>query len=426
MYVFRCTDYLHRLELSSVTIIENGTYSRSYFRREMNKTTTLAIKSGTAFSDIEEFYGLLERNKTQINLKLPRKLAYGGTIGIGTAVNQLIGSWSRSPLSASLISYPSISGNNFVKMLEYPHGLIAAYMSREIIGAQGAKIDRTELLKHATERIESMSSGDLNNTLKGPGVFLCCFAGARNEFLRSLYQQSNTSGIRSSSDFIHLTRKIINSCDETLSEKIQPLWLKDIAVLVRELFENTNDHAVQDENNRDFTWTYPNVRGLLARKTILSSSGRKDIFKDHRSAIAYSHLLLNSTEKHLPMIELTVFDFGPGIARRYLSVYDPQKKLEEIPVEKEREIVENAFKLNVSTKNGSGVGIGLDSVVKSLGKLNAYIRLRTGRLCLWQECNPKTKELKLENFYPKQPQLACATGTTYNILIPSKKGNSTR
>ena len=390
----------------------------------MSNTTTIAIRKGTSFSDIEKYYDILENSDTPINLKLPKDLAYGGTFGIGTGLNQFIGSWSRSPHSASLISYPSPSGNTFEEMLEHPHGLIAAYMSREIIGDQGEKIERTDLLRHAKVRIESMYAGKLNETLKGPGVFLCCFAGARNEFLRPLYQQTNSSGIRSTSDFLHLTEDILCSCDEKFRHNMPSNWLEDIAVLIRELFENTNDHADQDEKNRDFTWTYPNVRGLLAKKTNFYSSGSKNIFKDYSSAMAFSNLLLNSNKDSLSMIELTVFDFGPGIARRHLSVHSPEIELEEISVERERKIVKNAFKLNVSTKKGSGVGIGLDSVAKSLGKLNAYVRLRTGRLCLWQDFKSSTKELDLDDFDPPKPQLACAAGTTFNILIPTKQSNS--
>ena len=36
------------------------------------------------------------------------------------------------------------------------------------------------------------------------------------------------------------------------------------------------------------------------------------------------------------MIELTVFDFGPGIAKRFLSVMNPLRELVEIPIEEER------------------------------------------------------------------------------------------
>lgn len=383
----------------------------------MSKSITITIKSGTSFSDIERLYDILENSGTSINLKLPLKLAYGGAFGIGSALIQLIGSWSRSPLLGSLISYSSPSGDIiFEHMLENPHGLIATYMSRKIIGKQ--KIDRTNLLRHAEKRVEAMHAGKLKNTIKGPGVFLACFAGAKKEFLLPFYKHPDTSGVRGTSDFLHLTEDILFSCDHKFKDSMPSDWLKNIAVLIRELFENTNDHATQDEKNRNFTWIYPNVRGLLARKTIIYSGERLDIFKDGASALAFSKLLTRSAKSSVPMIEITVFDFGPGIAKRYLSVQEPLRELIKIPVDEERKIVIDAFSLGSSTKKGNGVGVGLDSVVKSLGRLDAFIRLRTGRLCLWQDFSRGTQDIDLVHYFPKRQELACATGTTFSILIP--------
>ena len=387
----------------------------------MSKATTLTIETRTSFSDIERLYSLLENSDTPLNLKLPLKLAYGGTFGIESALFQLIGSWARSSSSASLTSYPSPSGDNiFEKMLENPHGLIAAYMSREIIGSQGKIIDRENLLQHAKERVDSMHAGKLNDTLRGPGVFLACFAGASREFLRPFYQRPDTSGVRGTSDFSYLTGDILYSCDHKLLESMPQERLKNIAVLIRELFENTNDHAAQDENNRDFTWAYPNVRGLFARTTTLHRGKPRSftMFKDPASVMAFSKRFLQSTKSSLSMVELTVFDFGPGIAKRYLSIQKPLRELAKVPIGEERMIVKEAFSLGSSTKKGSGVGVGLDSVVKSLGKLNAVVRLRTGRLCLRQDFSRGTKELDLVDYFPQRAQLACAAGTTFSILIP--------
>ena len=67
-------------------------------------------------------------------------------------------------------------------MLENPHGLIAAYMSSEITGELGKILDKNTLLRHAENQVDAMYAGNLNDTLKGPGVFLACFAGAKKEW----------------------------------------------------------------------------------------------------------------------------------------------------------------------------------------------------------------------------------------------------
>ena len=385
----------------------------------MGNSITLQIKPRTSFNDIERLYRDLENGDTSINLKLPVKLAYGGIFGIESALIQLIGSWARSPLSSLLTSYPSSSGDRlFEKILESPYGLVAAYMTDEILGGDGRKVDRDNLLQQAKARVASMYSGNLNGTLKGPGVFLACFAGANKEFLRPFYYRSNISGVRGGSDFLHLTKDILNSCNRKLRASMSEYKLNNISVLIHELIENTNDHATQDKNNRNYTWAYPNVRGLLARTTTIHTWERMDMFKDLTSVVAFSKRLLQTNSKSLSMIEITIFDFGPGIAQKYLSNQKPSRELAKISLEEERRIVKEAFTLGRSTKKGSGVGVGLDSVVKSLGKLNAFIRLRTGRLCLSQDFSTRNNNIDLVDYFPQQSELACTAGTTFSILIP--------
>ena len=157
---------------------------RNYSNDEiMKKSPTLNIKSGTSFIDIEDYYNLLDNSDTPVNLKLPIKLAYGGAFGIGSALIQLIGSWARTSKSSSLTSYPSHLGNEiFEQMLEKPHGLIAAYMSPEIIGDEGKRIDKNNLLRSAENHVELMHTGKLNETLKGPGFSWRVLLGQKKNF----------------------------------------------------------------------------------------------------------------------------------------------------------------------------------------------------------------------------------------------------
>ena len=236
----------------------------------MGNSITLQIKNRSSFNDIERLYSHLDNRDALVNLKLPVKLAYGGIFGIESALIQLIGSWARSSSSPLLTSYPSSLGDSvFEKMLNSPYGLVAAYMTHGILGSHGKKIERENLLQHAKASVDSMHAGNLSGTLKGRGVFLACFAGANREFLRPFYHRSDTDGVRGGSDFLHLTKDILNSCNHKLKASMSEYKLENISVLIHELFENTNDHATQDKNNRNYTWAYPNVRGLLVRTTTI-------------------------------------------------------------------------------------------------------------------------------------------------------------
>jgi hypothetical protein len=79
----------------------------------------------------------------------------------------------------------------------------------------------------------------------------------------------------------------------------------------------------------------------------------------------------------------------------------------------------DCFKKHFTTKDSSTSGMGLHNAIQALNKLKAFVRLRTGRLCLYQtfqghdqvvEYNPKK--------WDGDSELAAAEGTVFTICIP--------
>lgn len=74
---------------------------------------------------------------------------------------------------------------------------------------------------------------------------------------------------------------------------------------------------------------------------------------------------------------------------------------------------------HVTTKDSVTSGMGLHNAVQALNKLKAYVRLRTGRVCLYQAFQGQDQVVE---FNPKNwsgdRELVAAEGTVFTICIP--------
>jgi len=261
----------------------------------------------------------------------------------------------------------------------------------------------------------------------GEVQFLLVFQVQKNEFLLPLYERPCLEGLRGIGDFERLAQQLINCCDPSALRRLPETHIQTIGLLIRELFENTNDHATSDEYGKKYYWEYPNVRCISAKYITFNPNDTNSVsaLSDTPHRLFYQKALLNYTAtKIIGFLEVTVIDSGPGIAKRWLSHVSPRGKIENISIDLEEKLVREAFELGKTTKNISGTGIGLDTVIKSLVKLKALLRLRTGRLCLYQSFSGNSKQVFAPSHLHKdRKELPKVVGTSFSILIPlsSKK-----
>jgi hypothetical protein len=258
--------------------------------------------------------------------------------------------------------------------------------------------------------------------MNGRGAILTCFSGAKNEFLLPLYERSNFDGVRGIGDFENLTQRLIAVCDPSVLRNMPATFIQSLALLIRELFENTNDHASTDEFGRKYSWSYPNVRGILA-KYISFSPHEKNVmesFDDVPHRLFFQKAMLNySASKTIDFLELAVIDCGPGIAKRWLSHVRPHENIDDISIDEEEKLVKETFELGKTSKPINGTGVGLYTVIKSLVLLKALLRLRTGRLCLYQDFSGgAASTFEPRHWLNERKELARTVGTSYSILIP--------
>lgn len=393
----------------------------------------ISFPSNSTLIEIEDAYSTLQGDGAN-EIRIPTHLRHGGTFGIIAALIQFITFWARSNPDGALIPYSSGSGlAAFAELLRQPHGFVAGYMAPRLVDPKHVKVNRNEVLATALNVIEAMQQIDrLRETMNGRGVFLTCFAGAKNEYLLPFYERPEPQGLRGTRDFANLTQQIVSACAPELIRHASKESIEAIGLLLRELFENTNDHARTDELGREYDWKRPNVRGVLAKFISFGSyeeaasafrgDGSHTLFFNRAilgKPVTRGTQLKAKTSETRNFLELSVFDGGPGIARRWLAHKQAGRDLESLSIQEEEALVRETFELGKTSKQGNGTGVGLDSVCKSMLELKALLRLRTGRLCLYQDFSHGTSSMfNPSHWLNDRKELAPTTGSVFSILIP--------
>jgi hypothetical protein len=157
-----------------------------------------------------------------------------------------------------------------------------------------------------------------------------------------------------------------------------------LGAILHELFKNTHEWARTDETEVPLLRS---VRGILAQGH--SWTEQEAIEAAEGSQALHNYLLapgLPSPEGRLRFLELSVFDSGPGLARRWLAEFpkgaaDPGSPT---PEEEYRACMECFVRWNTSTRAGHK-GLGLHEVMQTLSRLGAFFRVRTGHLSLYRD-----------------------------------------
>lgn len=188
------------------------------------------------------------------------------------------------------------------------------------------------------------------------------------------------------------------------------------AMILRELLENTADHATTDSSGQPIA---PNcLRGLIIKRVV-----QRRLTNDPKA----------SADAEFPSLEFTVFDSGIGFYnsyRRHLfrglpagaqtSIGDkPWHILQdtalgpEVTLDTERAVVlkclERHADLSIPDARLAHRGLGLYEVLRSLQSINGFIEIRTGRLHVYRsflEGELKTLIEPVDSLRPGKPKVS--------------------
>jgi hypothetical protein len=388
---------------------------------------------------LEEFVREIRQYPGQ-DLKLAIHTSRSAAFSFGGVSVQAIATWARLHEGARRIHVPpsfandSATRDRFASVL---HGMAALYFCDSIVsGSQEVK--RFTALSSVTPRVAAMESFDLANILRGRSTALCCFEGAKAEFLPALYEKprrgsKEQTSVRSIADLRSVLLALIDACAPGMGSRLSEGQAEVLGNLVHQLFKNADVHTVTDASGKlsttgirgvqvryisagssealvDFAQNDHSLRVYLGRATALSS-------KDQRiKALATGE---RKERRPTSFLEVSVFDTGPGLALRWLSKERGIQSYAQMTLEDEEKAIHDCFRLHSTTHSSSSRGDGLEIAMLAMRQLRAFMFLRTGRLALVQDFSTGTHQgFAPRHRYGSTKSLGEIAGASYSISFP--------
>lgn len=374
-----------------------------------------SLAKDITLSGIEDAFAMLEQNKN-IRLRLPNKLKESGVFGLEGLVCQLLATWLRHNNGNSIFhSYAASSEpGSFENLNSSFYGICALRLVDIIWLANKQKVAPNIALKTAFEYIKQMIAGDFKSPFKGQYVAIPAIksAGVNREYNNPLYSGEQVIGKEA---FNKLTHKVLERVVPHESKNAYLGNAKErVSNIIRELFDNTHKHARQNEQG-DILPT--NFRGIIFNSVSLSSTRLGELV----SSVGGQDMLLFAAEwrkwmdthnKNLPVLDITVVDAGPGFAKRWTG-----KPKEALTQAEEIEAVIECFVKNNSTSPNAADGSGLTHILTDLKRLRGWFRLRTGSVAVSRSYFDGMGSLEI-NANDIHKMRTHVEGVSFNIVIP--------
>ncbi|MDB5119348.1 MAG: hypothetical protein JWN56_566 [Sphingobacteriales bacterium] len=345
----------------------------------MNK---LIIPSKINDKVLEEILLRLINTSKDLHLQLPQKIDYRG-FGMLPKLLLVLFTWIRTKSGKIIIPIPESDEESLKNFSNNYFGyvtLLTVWKICDIENEEGISLKKcfrshTKIFHNKIDFLEGLPldavlipNFDHYSKVKGLSHW---FYSPNSEFYE--YPSSLNNSIF----------RIFQSLKVNLKTALRsPKILEDIQSIIWELIKNTHEHATNDWLNT--TTLTPNTRGAYFR--VQRSSKRNYITgaNSHKGLIQFYEDVLNDGVNLL--LEVSVFDSGPGLVKRYLG----EKWIDNLNVREDVNIIKRCLirgNTSVNTLRGVNKGFGLDHVLKLLSDNRGFLTIRTGRTSLYRDLN---------------------------------------
>lgn len=386
---------------------------------------TIEIQPAMSLKEIAKLYSILDvfrRDDADVALKFPRSFV-GGDFGVLFSFLQFFSTWVRYPKSTTL--HLPVEQNELGKYLdeEFVYPCIALAWEKTILDVTGNSA-RQALKTLSQNYFQRMEFFDLPSKAAVP---IYCFDHDKNKRGHSRVFYTTKQEFYSESAVAHnLTlafKKIATLSLEVFRSSVAPV-LDNLFAIIHELFGNTNDHA---RTSADGFNLYPNIRALYLKFHKRPIQKLVSEYAYHEGLTAYftSGFSLNSINE-LYLIELSVLDSGPGLARRYSKTAELN-----VPIADEVTVVKECLQVHKTSETGERhevKGLGLDRVLQTLdGK--GFLRIKSGKAEVFRDLKnsryiegASSSEISLTDWETNSPTMftshPAVEGTLISIFYP--------
>jgi hypothetical protein len=340
-------------------------------------------------------------------------------IGVDVSLLQLLMTWSQKQSAPSLRVRGALHKDTDTaldKICDNVVGLSAVTLSKSISSWDEQDI-RSQAHAKASQRVDEMVE-ERAKFQRGSSFGVLCFDGTSKPFPRNLYYANGE--VLSARDLKTLFTKRLKLAESNSGrrERIEEVATR-LGTILFETFRNTHQWA---RTTVDGVPLRRGVRGLLIRRyrQYQALSG-PSLEARHEQDAPLAEFLAAHIDKTASggVLELSVFDGGPGLVRRSRSTND----LASLSLVDERAACLACFDKHNTSSGMSHRGIGLYASMRELDRLGGFLRLRTGRLSLYRNFHEEPfREAEPASFadWPTQDGQANAdvSGTVLTFLLP--------
>lgn len=354
--------------------------------------------------------------------------SYANAFGLEAALIQFIASWQRIHVSGKVVldcepvDYPDL----IRKACAHPSNIAACYFGEKFtnFSDKSFSYSRPAALNLIAPVLDAMYREDFGAISASEAVALLCFRNHPNEYLPSFYELPAPGNLRSKDQFRDLVEKILRTKLETHTPRLSfEAFASSVGPLLHELIKNTDEHSLTDEDGNLYQ---KSVRGIIFKFAALNRSDLLSGYSGNNPRLTtYLNGRLGAAGRNtsqLTFLEVSVIDTGPGLARRWISkkLSTPVRDLASISINDERNAVIDCFRKYMTTKPSESSGMGLTAVLGHLQQLNGFLRLRTGRLALFQALDKEKPDLEFspQDWDKNVRTLPEAAGTTFTLCFP--------
>ncbi|WP_317891743.1 hypothetical protein [Pseudomonas aeruginosa] len=291
-------------------------------------------------------------------------------------------------------------------------GIAAVRLSKGVrLGEQ--TFNRRAVFQESVERMQAMDAGRYEDVVSGRVVDLICVAGSKVQHLRPLFH--GTGQVKLPFEMADEMRNLIDFVNKQTGRTSVPESLIDsLGLFCSELISNTQQHATSDHLGRPYI---AHVEGIMVGWRRLEDDIFSEDFNGSEDLRRYWQRESSTTDNNktsLRALHISIFDSGPGFASRMSG-----KLVQDMSLPEERGHLLTCLQRRQSSKPQDAAGVGLPDILTELRKVGGLIRIRSGRLCIYNQFEENDQQRDLLDFRDwDSTGLAPVAGAVVTIMIP--------
>lgn len=380
-------------------------------------TKAIQLEADETLQSVEHHHVSLQASTGDIPVWLPTDIPE--RIGVDVSLLQLLMSWSQKQSTPSLrVRGASLKDAEpaLDKLCDNVVGLSALTLSKTISSWDEHDI-RSQAHVKAGQQVAEMVE-QRAKFQRGSSFAVLCFDGTSKRFPRNLYYANGEVLSRRDLKALFTKRLKLAEGNDARRDRIEEVATR-LGTILFETFRNTHQWA---RTTVDGVPIRRSVRGLLIRRYRQTpSSPGPGLEARHEQDAPMAKFIAShiAQAESGGVLELSVFDGGPGLVRRSRGISD----LSSLSLEEERAACVACFDKHNTSSGMPHRGIGLYASLRELDRLGGFLRLRTGRMSLYRNFHDERFQegapTSLSNWPNQDGRLtADVAGTVLTFILP--------